>query len=424
MGWEGLKLIEKKTSKGNMFLLAGNGPYLNRGCEAIVRGTMEILRREFGPNVSAKAGVIAKAEVVKEQNENEYDPAISSFLLTVPGGPRWSKGWFAAQFNQRFGANFYPQLRQLKEPARETSIALEIGGDHYSLDYGKPLNFMAMDKFFWNQGIPVVLWGASVGPFDADPTFAKHIFAHLRKFSGIFVRESESYDYLRANGVSENVHLMGDPAFLLKESKPRNDFTIPEGAVGVNLSPMLAFYLGLKPAEVDLDKWGLFCVELIKCIARLGRPIMLIPHVGSTDSGNDDFIFMNSIFHRLKGFIDVPVEVVPQGLNAAELKWLISKCSVFAGARTHSTIAAISSNVPTLSIGYSLKARGINKDTFGHVENCLPVRELSVSNFTERIKHLLDEEEKIRAHLEIRVRSIKESALNAGALLRTILEQG
>jgi hypothetical protein len=29
------------------FILAGNGPYDNRGCEAIVRGTVKILREHF-----------------------------------------------------------------------------------------------------------------------------------------------------------------------------------------------------------------------------------------------------------------------------------------------------------------------------------------------------------------------------------------
>ena len=31
----------------NNFILAGNGPYENRGCEAIVRGTCVILRHYF-----------------------------------------------------------------------------------------------------------------------------------------------------------------------------------------------------------------------------------------------------------------------------------------------------------------------------------------------------------------------------------------
>ena len=53
-------------------------------------------------------------------------------------------------------------------------------------------------------------------------------------------------------------------------------------------------------------------------------------------------------------------------------------CSFFVGARTHSTIAAYSSGVPTLVIGYSVKSRGIATDLFGTYENyVLPVQEIS-----------------------------------------------
>ena len=58
--------------------------------------------------------------------------------------------------------------------------------------------------------------------------------------------------------------------------------------------------------------------------------------------------------------------VIPPIYNAPETKWIISKMKFFAGARTHSTIAALSSYVPTLSFAYSIKAKGINKDIFGH----------------------------------------------------------
>ena len=47
------------------------------------------------------------------------------------------------------------------------------------------------------------------------------------------------------------------------------------------------------------------------------------------------------------------------------------------GARTHSTIAAYSSGVPTLVIGYSVKSRGIATDLFGTTEGyVLPVQEI------------------------------------------------
>ena len=62
---------------------------------------------------------------------------------------------------------------------------------------------------------------------------------------------------------------------------------------------------------------------------------------------------------------------------AEVLKGYISRCSFFVGARTHSTIAAYSTGVPTLVIGYSVKSRGIATDLFGTYDNyVLPVQEL------------------------------------------------
>lgn len=402
------------------FFLVGNGSYQNRGCEAIVRGTMEILRREFGPEVKTQAAIFATSSVVHDQAETEIDPAIDSFPLPLPGGPRWSSGWLKAQANNRLGTSFHPHVKVLQVPAKTAVVALEVGGDHYSLDYGKPLDFMAMDRFLQSRGVPVVLWGASVGPFDADPKFARRMFEHLRSLSGIFVRESESFDYLRANGVTENVHLMADPAFVMKPVEPpagKIGFDLPDGAIGINLSRMVAFYRGASPADVDLNEWQKTCVDLIKSAAALDRPILLIPHVGSPNPGNEDFGFLDAICKAVENIVPVPVQVLPGGLNAAELKWIISKCAIFAGARTHSTIAALSSHVPTLSIGYSLKARGINRDVYDHLDHCLPVSEVTIENFTERLSALLADETGIRTHLAGRVPELQTRSFNAGKTL-------
>ncbi|MFR4670990.1 MAG: hypothetical protein ACLT69_14285 [Intestinibacter bartlettii] len=56
------------------------------------------------------------------------------------------------------------------------------------------------------------------------------------------------------------------------------------------------------------------------------------------------------------------------------IKGYISRCRLYR-ARTHATIAAYSTCVPTLVIGYSVKAKGIAKDIFGTYENyVLPVQ--------------------------------------------------
>ena len=88
--------------------------------------------------------------------------------------------------------------------------------------------------------------------------------------------------------------------------------------------------------------------------------------------------------------------------NAPELKYIISKCRLFVGARTHATIAAYSSAVPTLVVGYSVKARGIARDLFGTEENyVLPVQDLDKpKQLTEAFKWLEENEDSIRTHLE------------------------
>ena len=420
-------MTNSKSLSAQPFLIVHGGPYIeNRGCEAILRGTLEILRHEFGSAARATVSVDASPQVVATQNASESDPSVSSFAM-AGGGPRWSADWWMGQFNRRFGTSFYPHFRVLKKPAKSAAVALQIGGDHYTLDYGQPLGFMAMDRYLQTLGLPVVIWGASIGPFDADPAFAPRIFDHLRTLSAVFVRESDSYNYLCANGVTDNVHLMADPAFVMQPVEPtigKIGFDLPQGAIGINLSPMVAFYRGQRNSEVNLKEWLGYCVELIQAAATLGHPILLIPHVSSPDPGNDDFALLHTLCKEVSATVKVPVQVLPHGLSAAELKWVIARCAVFAGARTHSTIAALSSHVPTFSIGYSLKAKGINRDIFGHLDHCVHVADLTVEKFTEGLQYLLANEAALRTHLQVRIPELQARAFGAGGVLRDIVSRG
>src|SRR4051812_11314720 len=122
---------DQKAPSGH-FLFVGNGPYRNRGCEAIVRGTLEILRHEFGPSVQASSGVYAAADIVRAQQAGEIDDAIRSF--TADGmRPRWSRVWWEIQANKRLGTHFKAQHRPLAQELCGARAALQIGGDNYSI---------------------------------------------------------------------------------------------------------------------------------------------------------------------------------------------------------------------------------------------------------------------------------------------------
>src|SRR3546814_416304 len=77
-----------------------------------------------------------------------------------------------------------------------------------------------------------------------------------------------------------------------------------------------------------------------------------------------------------------------------------SNLRFFIGARTHATIAGMSSTVPTISISYSIKARGINRDLFGDLPVVLDTPSLNLQTLTEKLELLQSEEKRIKEILE------------------------
>ena len=409
--------------EGKPLLFVGNGPYRNRGCEAIVRGTMEILGDTFGPNLNARAGVMAHPTTVEAQQTDELDPRVTNFSVSHVG-PRFSRKWFMSQANAQLGTRFHGHTRDLLGPSQGVACALQLGGDNYSLDYGRPLDYIAIDRFLARRNVPTVIWGASVGPFDKDPDFAPTMYAHLKTLAGIFVRETASRDYLAGHGVTDNVHLVADPAFCMTPTEPGDPKLrglVMDGMIGINISPLVVRF---QSGGGGLDAWRKTAAGLIEAVAaRTGRAILLVPHVGSPLDDEDDFAFMDSLWRMVGDDTKTPVRLVPAGLGAAELKGLIAQCEVFVGARTHATIAALSSGVPTLSLSYSLKAIGINQDIFGHQEFCKPVKDIDVADIVDTLSRMVDGADSLRGDLAARIPEVKARARSAGPLLAGILER-
>lgn len=407
------------NSTGKPFLFVGNGPYRNRGCEAIVRGTLEILSGIWEPEITARAGVMAQPSTVADQQADEIDPRVTNFPISHVG-KRLSKKWFMAQANKRLGTGFQHHTLDLKGRYGGVRAAMQLGGDNYSLDYGRPWDYIAVDRFLQKQGIPVFIWGASVGPFEKDPEFAPSMYAHLKTLNGIFVRETATQAYLAKNGVSDNVHLVADPAFVMKKTVPSQDVQalVSDQTIGINISPLVARFAGAS----GVDEWREKAVQMIiECGQRTGRPILLIPHVASPKPDEDDYSFMQSVQQKVGDRAGVPVDIVP-ALRAAELKWVIGQCAAFAGARTHSTIAAMSSHVPTLSLSYSVKAVGINQDIFGHQEFCHSVKTIEPEQFAGIMGRMIDENAAIRAELDQTIPEMQTRARSAGRILKEKIE--
>ena len=408
-----------------LFLLAGNGSYANLGCEAIVRGTVKILRNYYEEPRFACLSHFSSEEQYKSQCLRETDKEIfhlDSVRLTK--GELIRKFWKLKNWKSIYRYffkrdSFYAQAYENMLPYLEDSTAiLSVGGDNYSLDYGVPKLFTALDDVVLKYRRPIILWGASIGPFNSKPEYEKFMSYHLRTVSGIFARESVTIDYLKKIGVSNNVFSVTDPAFVMDPMVPKDiceNMPIEDDAIGFNLSPLMARYV----TGGNVESWSEIAASIIREIAqRTNRPIYLIPHV--ITHGLNDYRFMQDVLSRIENK-NRNIFLIPPKYNAAETKWIISRMAIFVGARTHATIASLSSNVPTLSLAYSIKSIGINQDIFGHTKYCQRASDINSISTTDLILKMLDQAPSIRKELFANIPRVHESAMNSGIQLKHLL---
>jgi len=161
-----------------------------------------------------------------------------------------------------------------------------------------------------------------------------------------------------------------DPAFTLAYEEP----PLPEGwkeggTIGLNVSPLI-----LKCAKDGSRALDAFVSLVRHILATSDHAVALIPHV--TWAHDNDMDALSTIKAQ---FADEPrVFLLDHNLTSEQIKGYIRRLSALVTARTHASIAGYSSCVPTLVIGYSIKARGIARDLFGDEQSHLiPVQELS-----------------------------------------------
>jgi len=306
---------------------------------------------------------------------------------------------------------------------------LSIGGDNYSLDYGLVSLFLHMGVagLAMRRGIPVALWGVSAGPFDREPRLRPQIRDHLQRMRLITVRESFTADYLRQLGLEANVVAVADPAFALGAEEVDLDGCMPQrasgGVVGLNVSPLLQRYRAVGEApEVLLQELADFLRDAVR---ELQCAFLLIPHVVPLDGNpaNNDAVYMQQLIDRTAD-LGGQVRMASPRYNAAQLKFVMSQCRFFIGARTHATIGALSMRVPTISIAYSVKAQGINQDLFGHTRYVLRTPDVGRRSLMQAVRTLMAEEAAIRTRLEQAIPEWKARAHAAVDALCSRLQPG
>ncbi len=342
------------------YILYSHAGSKNHGCEALLRTSCMVIKdvdKVYSGSVEAdeKYG-LQKIVSIRADKEEGFDSWVHEILYRIK--------YTILKDDRIYFKNLYRRFIKEIDPNK---IYISIGGDNYCYHFSGWLE--VLNRAINKRNAKSVLWGCSINEDEFDD---QNVLADLKQYTLITARESLTYNTLKKYLPNGNVRFVPDTAFLL----PVINKELPKGfiegnTVGLNVSPIVQ-----NNCCGDNNQLLLYIVELVNyLIKKTNYQIALIPHV--VFDGNDDREVLKSIQNQC---MNSERTVLIQDDNCMVLKGIISRCEVFIGARTHATIAAYSTCVPTLVMGYSVKSRGIAKDLFGTEENyVIPVQKLNSS---------------------------------------------
>ncbi len=381
-----------------MYLHGGSG---NHGCEAIINSTCHMLD-----------GIPKLLVTNSEEEDRAYSLAP---LCDILQERKIAEHFFAHVWYYVWRAVFHDPESFMRYRFRQVlgqnraPLYLSTGGDLYCYELSRKEAITA-NAAFCRAGARTILWGCSLEP---ELLREPEVIEDMKRYALITPRESITEQALRAAGVTDNVRLYPDPAFALEPEEtelPRG--FVRGGTIGINVSPMVVERESVPGITMANYR------KLIDYILQTSdNCVALIPHV--VWHHTDDRRALRELYRGHEANDRV---FLFQDMSCRKLKYVISQCRIFIGARTHATIAAYSSCVPTLVIGYSVKSRGIARDLFGSEEHyVLPVQALEKpEELIQAYDWIAGREDQVRADLERMMPAYRARAAEAGEEVRRI----
>ena len=388
-------------------LIVINAAKYNMGSNMLLRGITQIVKDSGVNFIAISSADISKKEILNIHFVNKY----------IPRSYEWTKKYIIKKMffaiDKLFGMTLF--LEKIKNYSlykefKNFELVIFIAADNY--DYTKrknPLDEMIYYISKLKNKPRTILYDFSIN----RSNITKYLIDSIKKVDFLTARDSLSFENLKEIKETKNkLFLVADSAFIVKPIKTEvENIDLSKNFVGLNISSMV-----LNKNENVLDTYYKL-IEQILSYKEL--KILLIPHVMK----QQDLKGLKMLYEKYKDTGRVFL-IDNENLTGPELKYIISKCRFFVGARTHATIAAYSSCVPTLVLGYSIKSLGIAKDLFGTYKNyVVKLDEISDNKnlLADSFKWIYENEENIRKHLIDIMPKYIESAKSVGKIIKDLL---
>jgi colanic acid/amylovoran biosynthesis protein len=338
-------------------------------------------------------------------------------------------GWLLVPFptrTQLFVAASAGLLSLLKFPRRwiterllpfmeERDIVIDLSGISFS-DYrdftGLIINCLWLIPAIVT-GTPYVKASQAMGPF-TKPQVRKAARYFLSRAAGLVARGAVTAKYLHELLPDSVIYELPDIAFALE---PARSGQVLEILVSMGLKPDEPFCVMGPSHGVNAmmaktgDRYSyvrLMARIAEKLILLSGHSVLLVPHERShSGSTADDMNVCRSIFNAVDS--RERLRIVEKDLSAKMLKGIIARADVAIGSRFHFMVAAMSSAVPGITIGWSHKYFEM-MGMVGQSRFVLDFSGVTEEEALSRVQELWETRGIVRHEIEMRLADIMEKA--------------
>lgn len=304
----------------------------------------------------------------------------------------YARKWFqrphfygiAARLHIRVPATLFQDVYAI----RGTDYFIDGSGFAFSDQWNIPQSMIEQKTRLWEAnakvGAKLIFLPQALGPFTKD--YSRKQLAVIAKYASIIMpREKQSYQYIKESGLVD-----------MNKVRRFTDFTSLVNGVVPSQYEYLKDAVCVIPNLRMIDKGAITMEGYIKLLSSIikeakehGHNVFLLNHEGIGDE---------KLAYQLQEAVDGEVDVVT-GLNALEVKGLISISYFVITSRFHGVASALNSCVPCLATSWSFKYAELFNDY--QLSGCI----LPLDNINESIsmviKYLDDNQnEKMRKHLK------------------------
>ncbi len=276
-------------------------------------------------------------------------------------------------------------------------------------------------------GIPAVKLSQSMGPFGKSyvKVLGKLV---LNRLDFMVCRGERSYELTKAFLKKDNIYNLPDTAFCLRPAEGSEREALLE-KYGLRDGE----YIAVGPSFVMRDYFekGVYSDILSGALNRIAkisqRKLLFVPHSWihsaqlGADTVNDDLAVCREVAAKLESD---NYAIVTEEVSARHLKALIGGACMAVGSRYHFLIAALSSGVPSMALGWSHKYRELFGE-FGLAEYVLEYTGMNAENVKSMAEKLYTNKDEVREQIDGRLGDvIRRSAQNEQLVIGLLKEKG